>query len=296
MSTVDFRLAQRTLEDAEAFCALSNSLYTRKVHPLYYDWQFFQCPHAPFLMMGWRDGALVAAYGVHVVAGPGPARAMSLDIMIAASEQGKGLITPLASAAMEEAKRRGAVVRGVVGNLRARDAMGKRLGWSVWSTISDWTSETVGPAHLPASVVERPAATRFAAGARTFYPRSDASLAWRTSGPRYQYQWLQIGEPSAPSGWSAVKAFRDPVTGKGFGDVLGVFPSGATPIDPLISSIQHWFAAQGIGSTAMTPAGADETAALARLGFTASTRHRYFCGLGAAPDDIAIGMLDIDVY
>ena len=296
MSTVIFRLAQRTEQDADAFCELSNSLYARKVFPAYYDWQFFQCPHAPFLMMGWRDARLVAAYGVHVVAGPGPSRAMSLDIMISGSEQGKGLISDLAGTAMDEAKRRGAIVLSVVGNLRARDALGKRLGWSAWSIVSDWTSETTGPDHLPVSIVARPPARNFAASTRTFYPRDDASLAWRTSGPRYKYQWLAIGEPASPAGWAAVKAFLDPVTGKGFGDILGVFRSGNTALELLLSSIQNWFAAQGIGSAAMTPAGTDEEAVLTRLGFEPSTRHRYFCGLGSRPDDIAIGMLDIDVY
>jgi GNAT superfamily N-acetyltransferase len=289
-----FRLAHRSAADAEAFCALSNSLYARKVTPAYYDWQFFQCPHAPFLMTGWRDGNLVAAYGVHVVQAHDAPRAMSLDIMVAASEQGKGLIAPLAEMAMEEARSRGARAESVVANQRARAAMEKRLGWGCWETISDWTSANPFGGPFPVRVAERPDCD-FKLDEPTFYPRTAATLAWRTSSPRYAYQWLRIGA-EAVEGWAAVKSFVDPSTAEGFGDLLGIFPTSSEAVlSDLIASTQAWFAARSIATTAFTPATSAETEAARALRFSPSSRYRHFCGRGTRPH-VGIGMLDIDVY
>lgn len=294
---VIFRLAVNDAGDARAFCALSNSLYARKVDERYYGWQFFDCPHAPLLMTGWAGDRMVAAYGVHVVSTVEGGRAMSLDIMIAEDHQGRGLIAPLAEAALAEAARRGATRFSVVGNPRARDAMGKRLGWGVWRVLADWTATTAGLAAAPARVVERPPSARFAPAPETFYPRDDETLAWRTGrSPRYAYTWLEAGLAENPAGWCVVKLFRDPVTGEGFGDIVGLFPRGPDAAAEVVDAARAWFAAEGVGSAAFYPLNEAERAMAAGLGFTASKRERYFCGQGEAPAGVEIGMLDVDVY
>lgn len=294
---IDFRLARDAHLDAAAFCTLSNSLYARKVDERYFRWQFFDCPHAPFLMTGWAGDRMVAAYGVHVVTAASETRAMSLDIMIAEDHQGRGLIAPLATAALEEARRGGATRLAVVGNARARDAMGRRLGWKIWSVLSDWTGPTNGLAATPARVVERPAASRFAQGPESFYPRDDATLAWRTGrSPRYAYTWLEAGPSEAPLGWAVVKLFRDPVSGDGFGDIVGLFPADPSSTAAVIDTARAWFSTQGIGSAAFYPLDSAQREIAGRLGFTASSRQRFLCGEGEAPPDLAVGMLDVDVY
>jgi GNAT superfamily N-acetyltransferase len=295
---VVYRLARRDSADAQAFCALSNSLYARKVDALYYDWQFFDCPHAPLLMTGWAGDRMVAAYGVHVVTDAPVPRAMSLDIMIAEDHQGQGLIAPLAAAALDEARARGAERLAVVGNARARDAMGRRLGWTTWKTLVDWTRPTSGSDAAAARVVERPPARLFAPGPETFYPRDDATLAWRTErSPRYRYTWLECGTLPQPDGWAIVKLFRDPVTGEGFGDVVGLFtPLDRDQVAPVLGATLSWFSGQGVGAAAFYPIGATQREAARALEFTPSRRERHFCGLGEAPEDLEIGMLDVDVY
>ena len=295
---ITFRLARRDASDARAFCALSNSLYARKVDERYFDWQFFDCPHAPLLMTGWSDDRMVAAYGVHVVTSVATPRAMSLDIMIAEDHQGQGLIATLAAAALDEARRRGAQRLAVVGNPRARDAMGRRLGWTTWKTLADWTRATAASGAAPARPVERPPAARFAPGPDTFYPRDDATLDWRTRrGPRYRYSWLEAGPIDRPHGWSVVKLFRDPVTGEGFGDVLGVFPAldEVAPAGSLLQATLAWFASEGVGAAAFYPTSPDERDAMHDLGFVRSQRERFFCGQGADLN-VEVGMLDVDVY
>jgi len=241
---------------------------------------------------------MIAAYGVHVIAAPGSPRAMSLDIMIAADHQGRGLIADLAGAAMEEARARGAQLLGVVANARARDAMGRRLGWRTWRVLADWTAPTSGVSSVAARIVKHPKGVTAAGGENTFYPRDDITLAWRTvRGPRYQYRWLETGPTEAPDGWAVVKVFRDPVTAEGFGDVLGVFPRyEAAASGRILDGVRAWLATQRIDAAAFYPIGECERSAAQSLGFSQSKRERYFCGDGPAPHDIEIGMLDVDVY
>ncbi|MBC7669047.1 MAG: GNAT family N-acetyltransferase [Gemmatimonadaceae bacterium] len=298
MTEVHFRLARDEPGDAKAFRALSNSLYARKIDERYYRWQFFDCPHAPLLMTGWAGERMVAAYGVHVISSGVEVAGMSLDIMIADDHQGCGLIAPLAQAAIDEARRRGALRLAVIGNARARDAMSRRLGWKTWQVLADWTRLTAGTDSAPAEPVARPPPASLAPGARTFYPRDEATLAWRTEqSPRYDYTWLRAGPPEAPQGWSVIKLFRDPVSGEGFGDIVGLFLSqvGGSP-EPILQATLAWLDAQNVGQAAFYPAGLAENAAAKALGFTASRRERYLCGEGDAPPGLNIGMLDVDVY
>jgi GNAT superfamily N-acetyltransferase len=279
-------------EDAAAFCALSNSLYARKVDEAYFHWQFFACPHRPFAMLAWRGEDLVGAFGVHVVAGPGAPRAMSLDIMIASEAQGQGIIAPLTEAATQEARARGAQIMAVVANERARKALGARLAWNAWRSVSDWTGANRATVGAPAchAAPRRPAAAFSTAS--TFYPRDGATLDWRTSTPRYQHIWLEI----ADLGHAVVKSFKDPTSGAGFGDILALFPHGSEATESCLLSVQAWLANQGIGQAAIYPTTAAERAACERLSFSPSSRLRHFCGIGDDPDDLAIGMLDVDVY
>lgn len=285
-----------TPDDADAFCALSNSLYARKVTPAYYRWQFFDGPFRPALATAWEGERMVGAYGVHALAADarGPGRAMMLDIMVAADVQGRGLMRDLGGAAAEFARGAGAEVLCVVANERARRAHERHFGWTVWETFTDWRSDDADPPAEPSAWTET-AAPDISLDARepaAFYPRDPGYLQWRTAqSPRYAYAWIGDG-----GDFSVVKSFRDPQTGELFGDVVGCFPADEDGYETALSGSAGWFAARGARSVVAGPSTPSRRAAAKRAGFRSSGRERYVCGPGERPAGFGWSMLDIDIY
>ena len=288
----ELRFALATAADIEVICALSNSLYARKIAPAYVKWQFFDCPHSPFSMLCWEDDRLICAYGVHVIKTESLTRAMSLDIMVAEHKQGLGLIAPLTQAAQTEAASRGAKMFSVVANDRARHALNARLDWNVWDAISDWTGDNRVHTRAVSCLQLDCMPTRSWTNANTFYPRDADTLAWRTATPRYQHIWLEVSS----IGHAVVKIFTDPVTCVGMGDILGLFPFEPKDLEMCILSVQSWFALAKVQQSTIYPIDQKDQPTYAQLGYASTNRPRFFCGVGLAPANIRIGMLDVDVY
>lgn len=296
------RLSDRTINDAEAFCALSNSLYARKVTPDYFFWQFHDGPNRPALATAWDGDRMVAAYGVHVCAGDAtrPARAMTLDNMVAEDAQGRGLVRQVAALAHEHARGAGAGVLCVVANARSLRAHERHFGWQLWRTLRDWQTTTSGVAGVDAEVLDIAAPDAGLANLQTetFYARTPDYLSWRTqTNPRYAYRWVEVRNSAGLSlGQAATKVFRDPISGNGFGDIVALHPSPNGEVEVLVAALQKWFCGQGVSTVVTYPLGADQERALLRQGFEPTARERFVVGQGQQPRGLAWGMLDVDVY
>ena len=238
---------------------------------------------------------MIAAFGMHVISDPVQPRAMSLDIMVAADRQGTGLFGELAGRAIAEAQDRGAQLVSVVANARAARAFERHMAWTNWSTLSDWTVASADVPEVQVRELRSAPTTPLTGPAHTFYPRTPATLHWRTGlNRRYTYTWLESGPPGRPTGWAAVKVFRDPVNGDGYGDIVGLFTTESVA-EPLQAAL-GWFRSKGVAVAAIYPAGASESEAAQQLGFKPSERFRYFCGSTVDRPELNIGMLDVDVY
>ncbi|WP_282009506.1 GNAT family N-acetyltransferase [Brevundimonas aveniformis] len=296
------RLADRTTDDAEAFCALSNSLYARKVTPEYFFWQFHDGPNRPSLATAWEDGRMIAAYGVHVCAGDAtrPARAMTLDNMVAEDAQGRGLVRQVAALAHEHARGAGTDVLCVVANARSLRAHERHFGWQRWRTLRDWQATTSGARDVDAQVVEVAAPDAGLATLQTdaFYARTPDFLSWRTqANPRYAYRWVEVRSSAGLRlGQAATKLFRDPTSGAGFGDIVALHVPDSGDVPRLVGALQHWFRTQAVSTVVTYPIGSDQERALLRLGFEPTARERYVVGQGQQPPRLSWGMLDVDVY
>jgi len=290
---VQYRLASKTDADADAFCALSNSLYARKVSPAYFNWQFFDNPSDPRLIFMCDGDEVIGAFGLHLVGAGADRRAMCLDIMIAKSAQGRGLIAGFARNAVWHAHEAGARSVGVVGNEKARQALSRHLGWTLVRTIraheisaealpgvsgGTWQTLEDVPARLPA-----------AAG---FYPRNRDTLVWRTRlNPRYPYVWLEADEAFA-----VVKLFRDPASDRCYGDVLDIFAEDVSPDTYRRHLLIFCGALKTMGATTLStiPAKESQARTLEAAGFAPGGPSRHVMTPDALSCDF--GMLDIDVF
>lgn len=296
------RLARRTPEDAAAFCALSNSLYARKVTPAYFDWQFHDSPNTPALTTAWEGDRMIGAYGVHICAADSsrPGRAMMLDNLVAADFQGRGLVRDLAGMAFDHARAGGAEVLCVVANARSLRAHERHFGWSPWQTLRDWQSSGAAPGETEATVseVENPDSKLAAMQDTVFHARTPEFLAWRTrANPRYNYRWIEARSSGGERlGQACAKLFRDPKTGESIGDIVALHPAlGADPVQ-LIDAVRGWLNKQSMATVVTYPINAGQEAALRRLGFEPTMRERYVIGQGPASVGLEWGMLDVDVY
>src|SRR5581483_3286487 len=240
-----FRVAQDVPEDAEAFCALSNTLYSRQVKSAYYRWQFFQTPFPTVLVFATvHDGQLAGCYGIQVRDSSMGRRsvAMALDIMVAPPFQGRGLFRKLAEYAQAQVLPYRPALIYVMANERADAAHVKGLGWQRIQVLNDAVRSTAGAAaHLTGSVVGT-AIQSFSAADGDFLsqiaPRNGAEkavrlargardLQWRLlDNPRYAYQVIRCTASDQCVGFLVLKVFCDPVTGAVYGDIIDVIQRG----------------------------------------------------------------------
>ena len=300
---VVLRLARNDEIDSEEFCRLSNSLYSRRVGPAYYRWQFFEAPFPTMLAFATTpEGSLAGCYGTQLkeVVGGKCKVGWALDIMVAPQFQGRGLFRPLAGFAFEQLAAYGPSAICVIANARAQGPHVKGLGWRLINGFRTFVCAT-GGSGVPAagSGVEiqqvdrfeeaylRPAEERisFPAEARTVATRrTPAYTDWRfVRCPRYRYQLFQVTRKSSPFGCLALKVFRDPLTGQLLGDIVDISwaEDDTEALTTMIRFALRHFRTQGVEQAAVwlqTNTILDEVGQ--GIGFRALEQTRYFCGKG----------------
>jgi len=300
LQSVSLRLGRDCEEDAQLFCELFNSLYTRRAHAAYYRWQFFETPFPSGLLFAMEDdGTLAGCYGFHVeeLQGGSSKVGWALDIMVAPSFQGQGLFRRLAAAALEAARALGAVAMFVMANDRANGAHVRGLGWKRLSTLTTFVCDTAAAVEsLPSSIsiASVPSLSAWegnpgrwsprSGNRRTLYcrSRSCAFLQWRFERSAwYKYDFLEMTVEGVPAAYLAMKTFRDPVSGQRFGDVVDMFwdHTGELYLSHLVRHALGRFHSQGVTRAAMwlqTHTPLDEIGR--SLGFRDTKQERFFCG------------------
>src|ERR1035437_1224485 len=228
-----FRLAEDTPDDQQRFCALFNSLYTRKVDHRYYRWQFFEPPFPSILAFAEAPGGeLAGCYGYHLLQWNMSRRplAWALDIMISPRFQGSGLFRRLATYASACTEKYSPVARCVMANQRASRAHTLGLGWKEVGAIPTSLADTSGTLPQEPDVevgVLRAAGTGEIPLCSSPIPglaaviRSESYMTWRfRSNPWYQYDFICFGGSSRPKAYVVTKVFSDPVTYHKYGDIV----------------------------------------------------------------------------
>lgn len=224
------RLARNDPRDAKGFCALSNSLYTRRVNEAYYIWQFFACPFPSLLFLAVDDtDTPVGSYGIHLQGHV----AWVLDMMVSPTLQRQGVFRQLAAFGSLTLTQHdlGAIV--VLANEVGDRACINALGWRRINTIFTYTAT---PDDLPdpgrgALEFERvnhcfscdPIITMARTKTPTANTRSVEYLNWRfIDNTRYPYEVFVAHKHAQPFGYLVLKLFHDPVTGLTCGDLVDI--------------------------------------------------------------------------
>ena len=314
----DLRLAANTREDAERFCALSNALYSRKVTPAYYRWQFFDTPFSSRLAFLVSGNELVGCYGFQLrPAVTGCSIAWAIDIMIARDYQGQGLFRPLANYAEAKVQEFRPAALCVMANDRSVKPHVLGLGWELVKTIYtyelDLSAHAPPPSPIHGSSFDRLAAQRaaeLAAKCPTQHwqtIRSGDFLEWRyASNPRYSYRLVTSTSPATSRAAVVTKLFHDPVLNTNIGDLVDVFlePYAVAEVESALQAGIAELAASGatvVQTWLETNTAFDRIAA--RLGFRQTSQVRHFCRKHMSTDpavmpatDWFLTMSDSEVY
>jgi GNAT superfamily N-acetyltransferase len=292
------RAARDDERDGSRFCALSNSLYQRKVDRAYYRWQFFGPPHPSVLALAETDaGVLAGCEGVQVRESSmvGVRTAWLIDIMVVPSFQRKGVFRSLTEFALRELAPLKPAALCVMANAQAAAAVVQGMGWRRVTTFRTFSCAT-GPFHPRGHLRVKPlhdfadcADVLSGGGAeRRMGPpglvanRRDARyLLWRfEQNPRYRYTAFVAHRADAVFGYLVLKKFEDPATGTVYGDVVDVMWIDDDPdaLAELLRFALGHFHSQGVSraaawlqtNTALDAAGLE-------AGFTSTGHERYFC-------------------
>lgn len=237
LAGLSLRLGRDDDDDAARFCALSNSLYARKVDPRYYAWQFFQPPHAAVAAMAVDSlGEMAGGLALHLreLQPEGPATAWLLDIMVRPSQQRQGVFRAVSDFALERLPGARPAALCVMANANA-DAATARLGWTRVNAFETCVRSTAAAGaalrkdELSFSRIQSfdTCATLCADGqtgdgpGRLRTDRSPAFLDWRfLRNPRYHYEAFHASLRGEPFGYLVLKVFQDPGSGQAWGDIV----------------------------------------------------------------------------
>jgi GNAT superfamily N-acetyltransferase len=317
---INFRLAERTPNDAEQFCALSNSLYARPVNKAYYDWQFFQCPFTSLLNAAVDEqDKIVGTYALHVQDAQPLATKIAwvLDIMVSPQIQRQGIFRKLVDYGFENLKTHDAAAIVVMANEKADRACVEGLGWKRINTFLTYFAKPDKSHGENEFVLEYEKINDFSS-CRDIFKANNISLFanartvdyqnWRfIKNARYGYDIFAAHKNGEPFGYLVLKIFRDPVSGQAFGDIVDIFwiePDAQALSDMLRFSLAHFYE-QNVGSSAMwlqTNTLLDKIGT--EIGFVRSEQKRFFCGKALKEDfkhleDASswfINMSDSEVY
>ncbi|MGA2606318.1 MAG: GNAT family N-acetyltransferase [Terriglobia bacterium] len=290
------RLARNDENDAEQFCRLFNSLYTRYVNKSYYRWQFFESPHPSFLSLALTAGEdLIGCYGFQLRDSGGVKTAWAIDIMIAPEFQGRGLFRQLADFAAHQVLPYKPVALLVMANQRADAAHVGGLLWKRVDVIATYMASTSeaqieGDSSIEARFVDGlseaylppPQATH---GGNSDSPftvhRTREFISWRfQNNPWYHYDFLQVTRRNCPFGYLVLKIFQDPNTGDRYGDIVDLAwkEGDSKVITYMLSSALQYFHEKAVLRAAVWLKGNNVLDVVAsRLGFRESDSKRCFC-------------------
>lgn len=297
---LSFRLAERNERDSRLFCDLSNSLYARKVHEAYYQWQFFDPPFPSFLTYAIADrDVFVGCYALHLreAALSQDRLGMVLDIMIAPEFQGRGVFRALAEAALICLRTFDPIAVYVMANERADAAHVMGLGWKRINIFRNWVAATANRPRSARSDLECRQIDKLSVADQASLREMQRSLAqqglfllsrsaewfdWRfVRNARYHYDLFRCSQGGDTIGFLVLKTFRDPVSGKVYGDIVDLIcvemraPSAAG----MLRFALEYFADRGIGEVAawlQTNTILDQVGR--SMGFRETGQKRYFCG------------------
>ncbi len=295
MTALAFGTLADTAEDAAAFCALSNALYARPVDAAYYRWQFHETPFPTHLVCARdEDGRLVGCLAVQVRDLVPEGRAgWVVDIMVRPDLQGQGVFRQLEGHAAATVEPRPDTL-AVMANDKAAPAS-VRLGWAATRVFTTFARATAAPLTPPRSLVAPLARFSDAAGVLEAWRdgvagtggarlranrRTAAYLDWRfMANPRYAYERFHVRRPGSGEGLLVLKVFRDPVSGRAFGDVVDAVWTEPDPglLEDMLAFAVGFFRERGVPEAAvwLQTGTAFDDAGL-RVGFAPTGQRRNF--------------------
>lgn len=301
---LNFRLA--TPQDASAFCALSNSLYTRPVNEAYYDWQFFKCPFPSLLNIAVDENdELVGTYCLHVQNGV----AWVLDIMVSPKFQRQGIFRQLVDFGFENLQQYDAKAIVVMANEKADRVCVNGLGWTRINTFLTAFAKPEKSENFRLEYEKINSFPEINLPLELFAnERTSDYQNWRfIENARYSYDIFAAHKNGELFGYVVLKIFRDPVSGQAFGDIVDIIwaENDKESLADLLSFSLNHFAEQKVRNAAMWL----QTNTLLdgiglENGFKLSEQKRFFCGKALREDfkylenaeNWFINMADSEVY
>ena len=289
------RLGRETTEDAEAFVALMNNQYMRKVAPAYYFWQFFGASSPRACLMAEHEGRTVAGYGLWVLPYVGAQNCqvgLVTDLIIAPAFRGTGLLLRLEMEMETIARELGCVCIYAMPNAAAYRPRVSTLGWNALRERTTFLRQTCRSDAGTAITFEK--VSRFepevdevqgrfqrSHANLTMARRLSQALNWRfVDSPRYAYDLFTVRRRGGLFGYLVLKTYRDPNTQQMFGDIVDVLWTKDDP-DALAAMLRFalgHFYDRGVPQAATWL----ETTTLldgvgGSLGFVESPQKRFFC-------------------
>lgn len=315
-----FRLAENTKQDAEQFCALSNSLYARPVNEKYYYWQFFECPFPSLLNVAVdENGKIVGTYGLHVQnASPPSANVVwVLDIMVSPQIQRHGVFRKLVEFGFEQLQPYNPAAITVMANENADRACTRGLEWKRINTFFTCFAKPDESHKRKKFLLEYEKINDFSSCSRIFEANGISLFSnartidyqnWRfVKNARYDYEIFLAHKNAQPFGYIVLKIFRDPVSSQSFGDIVDILwiENDREALTDLLKFSLAYFYRQNVGSSAIwlqTNTVIDEIGT--EVGFKRSDQQRFFCGKALREDfgflenagNWFINMSDSEIY
>lgn len=286
---MNFRLAKNNEQDANNFCALSNSLYARPVNEAYYNWQFFECPFPSLLNIAVDENdKLVGSYCLHVKGNV----AWVLDIMVSPQVQRQGVFRKLVDFGFENLKAYDVAAIVVMANEKADKACVEGLGWERINTFFTYFAKPDELLNKTKFILEFEKIENFSscdfiiknAPKKNLFSnaRTVAYQNWRfIENTRYSYDIFVAHQHGTPFGYVVLKTFHDPVSGQSFGDIVDILwveDDKQALTDMLRFSLMQFYE-KNVETAAMwlqTNTVLDEVGV--EVGFKQSEQKRYFCG------------------
>jgi hypothetical protein len=294
---VKIRFGRDTQEDAQAFLKLNNSLYARRVDKCYYSWQFFETPFRAWCLFGLDRGRLVGCGGIRlypILSGSDSLAGLLVDSMIEEKYRGIGLFARIEIELEQAIIRSGAKYMYALPNKAGYLPRVTHLGWTGLQPIITYVRQTGGRPRRLTGMIQCEKVEKFDGAINEIwnaflqlYPslatvrRNAAYLNWRfAENPRYRYDLFKIKRNGQLFGYLVLKEFKDPMTGRFFGDIVDILwrEDDKDTLACMLSFALDHFEDHGIEEATIwlqTNTIIDDVGR--ELGFNESAQKRYFC-------------------
>jgi hypothetical protein len=270
IDTVTFRSAEPA--DIPQLVALMNSQYVRKKTEAYFRWQFFESVFPTELMCAFREGLLLGMFGLQRrMTADGMPFGQAIDLLVSPELRGMGVFAELGRRALAQYPDLKALC--VLPNLNGRNACVKSLGWDAIAKIDALI--------LDSPVLLKRGKNAGHSDSQNLPPFrfdwNNSIRKWRFDRhPDYRYEML-AGESDSSA---CIKLFTDPVTGRGFGDIVEFSccrDNAAVVLDLFSAASRRLFS---LGAKCVTTWALPHTMLfqiLTHAGFRPVQQERYFC-------------------